>query len=195
MWELLPTKVKYWIGIGGAIFLFVIFEKLLGQSFLRAISYTITTMTILAWLFGKYLWRYVYFDILKRKFCPDFNGEWVGKISSNFGGGTTVEFPIKIEADFFNVKMLGSTTLGRTYANYCKIVRTEDGCFELEYMFKGINDTPSETDATFYEGAARLRVIDISTMNMKGVYWTNRCWQQSKNTAGVIELVKKCIDI
>lgn len=191
MWNLLPSKIKYGMPAVIAIFIFLAFNKLLDKPLLNSISYTVTAIAFLAWLFGKHLWNYVYIDYFKNNFCPDFNGKWVGRVESNFGGGTKIEFPIEIEADFFSIKMKGETTVGRTYANYCNVVRAEDGFFELEYMFKGFNDTPSETDDSFYEGAARLRVMDISTMYMKGVFWTNRCWQNGKNTAGVIELFKE----
>lgn len=53
-------------------------------------------------------------------------------------------------------------------------------------MFKGISDTPSEKDTNFYEGVARLRVLDISTMEMEGVLLINRCWQNLKSTASVL---------
>lgn len=191
MWDLLPSKIKYGMPAVLAVLVYLFFDQCMEVPFLRSISYTISIIAFLAWAFGKYLWRYVYIDFFKRKFCPDFNGKWIGKVESNFNGGTTVEFPVIIEADFFSIKMVGNTTIGRSYSNYCKVIRTEDDCFELEYMFKGFNDTPSETDTSFYEGAARLRVVDISTMNMKGVFWTNRCWQSGKNTAGVINFIKE----
>lgn len=190
MWDLFPSKVKYGLPAVSAILIYLLFNQYFEQPLIRSISYTITAITIIAWLFGKYLWKFVYIDFFKNKFCPDFNGKWIGTIESNFNGGTTVQFPITIEADFFSIKMKGNTTVGRTYANYCKVIRTDDDCFELEYMFKGINNMPSETDTSFYEGAARLRVQDISTMEMKGEFWTNRCWQNGKNTAGILELKK-----
>lgn len=194
MWDLLPSKIKFGIASVISIAVFIFFSKVIEQPFFRSVSYTITTITILAWVVGKYLWKYVYMDFFKRKLCPDFNGEWSVEIESNFNGGTKVRFPVKIEADFFSIKMKANTTLGRTYSNYCRVVRTEDDCFELEYMFKGFNDITSPTDAPFYEGAARLRVLDVSTMEMKGVYWTNRCWQNGENTAGIIYLKKLIID-
>lgn len=191
MWELLPSKIKYGIPAGVSILVFLIFSECLNQPFFRSISYTITTITILAWILGKHLWKYVYIGYLKRKFCPNFNGVWEGEIESNYNEGTKVKFPIEIEADFFSIKMKGNTTIGRSYSNYCKVIRTEDDCFELQYMFKVINDTPSSTDTSFYEGAARLRVTNIETMSMKGVFWTNRCWQNGQNTAGIISMAKK----
>jgi hypothetical protein len=190
MWDLFPSKIKYGLPTVIAIIVFLFCNQYLEQPLIKSISYTVTAITILAWFFGKYLWKFVYVDFFKNKFCPDFNGNWIGTIESNFNGGTTVEFPITIEADFFSIRMKGNTTVGRSFANYCKVIRTDDDFFELEYMFKGMNDTPSETDTSFYEGAARLRVLDVSSMEMKGVFWTNRCWQNGKNTAGILKLKK-----
>lgn len=191
MWELIPSKIKYGLSIVISILIYIGYSKGLEMPLARTISFTISTVTILALLFGKYLWRYFYFDFFKANFCPDFNGTWIASIESNFSLGTRVEFPIKIEADFFSVKMTGNTTIGRTYTNLCKIVRAEDNSFELVYMFRVMNDSPSESDAVFYEGAARLRVVDIRSMQMKGVFWTNRCWQKNLNTAGFITLTKQ----
>lgn len=190
MWNLLPNKVKTFIIVGISISLFLLINQCFEVTFLRSISYTVTTITILAWLYGKYLWKYCYPQILKKKFCPDFNGEWDVTINSNFNGGTDVTFPITIEADFFGVKMRGATTVGQTHANYCRIIRNEDDSFGLEYMYKVYNDKQSKTDTSYYEGAARLRLLDIKEMKMEGVYWTNRCWQNEKNTAGTIKLIK-----
>lgn len=191
MWELMPAKVKYGLPIAISILIYIGLSKGLGMPLARSISFTISSVTILAFVFGKYLWKYFYFDFFKHKFCPDFNGTWTASIKSNFSPDTQVEFPLHIEADFFSIKMTGNTTIGRTYTNLCKIVRAEDNSFELVYMFKVMNDSPSASDGMFYEGAARLRVIDINSMQMKGVFWTNRCWQNNLNTAGSITLTKR----
>ncbi len=191
MWELVPPKAKYGLSIVFSIFFFLMYMEAFKFTFTKSISFTISTITILAWLFGKHLWKYVYIKFLERNFCPNFNGTWMASIESNFSPNTYVEFPLTIEADFFSIKMKGNTTIGRTYTNLCKIVRAEDDSFELVYMFRVMNDSPSDSDAVFYEGAARLRVIDIDTMQMKGVFWTNRCWQNNLNTAGSITLTRQ----
>lgn len=191
MWELMPSKIKYGLPIVLSIFIYLAYNKGLDMPLARSISFTISTITVLALLFGKYLWKYFYISYFKHAFCPDFNGTWTASIKSNFSPNAHVEFPLKIEADFFSIKMTGNTTIGRTYTNLCKIVRAEDDSFELVYMFRVMNDSPSESDAVFYEGAARLRVVDISSMQMKGVFWTNRCWQNNLNTAGTITLTKQ----
>uniref|UniRef100_UPI0039773920 hypothetical protein n=1 Tax=Aeromonas hydrophila TaxID=644 RepID=UPI0039773920 len=104
MWNLFPSKVKFGLPTTIAILIYLFCNQCLDQPLIRSISYTITAITILAWLFGKYLWKFVYIDFFKKKFCPDFNGKWIGTIESNFNGGTTVQLPITIEADFFRLE-------------------------------------------------------------------------------------------
>ncbi|HHF3034768.1 hypothetical protein ACPV4W_17045 [Vibrio diabolicus] len=190
MWDIINPKIRLWITIGASIAVFVFYSSFLDQEVIRAISSTVTTLAFLAWVIGKYAWRYIYIDILKKKLCPDFNGRWMGKISSNYAGGTEVSFPIEIEADFFKIRMKANTTVGRTYADYCRVVRTKDDKFELSYIFEGHNKTQTDTDTSYYDGAAKVIVDDIKTMKMSGLFWTNRCWNKGENTAGRIEFEK-----
>lgn len=190
MWEIISNKIKIYLITVPLLVIFSVCFSIFEQSFLKSISYTISITTTLSWLFGKYLWKYVYFSFFHRNICPNFNGKWIGHIGSNYSGGTSVEIPIEIKADFFSISMKAKTNFGRSYSNYCRVIRTEDNYFEIEYIFKGYNDTPSETDTSYYDGAARVRVTNLDTMEMNGVYWTNRCWQQGKNTAGIITFKK-----
>ncbi|MEZ8382758.1 hypothetical protein AB6C98_03435 [Vibrio splendidus] len=190
MWQVLNPKIRLWIVVVPSVAVFLAFWYWAEQPLIRSISYTVTTLALMAWLMGKYVWKLIYFDWLKQNICPDFNGKWQGKISSNYNGGTEVTFPIEIEADFFSIKMKANTTVGRTYADYCRVVRTKDSKFELLYMFEGHNTKQTETDTSFYDGAARVLVEDIKTMSMSGLFWTNRCWNKGDNTAGRIAFEK-----
>lgn len=191
MWELFPSKVKYGIASVPSIALYFIFTQYFKLPITQSVSYTITAITFLALVVGKYAWKPFYVGYFQENFCPNFNGTWICKVESNFDGGKIVEFPITFEADFFSIKMKAKTTIGNTHSNYCRVIRNPDDSFQLEYMFQGKNHSPSQTDTVYYEGAASLRVEDIKTMRMKGVFWTNRCWQNRLNTAGSIELKKQ----
>jgi hypothetical protein len=69
MWELFPSKVKYGLPTIIAIFTYLFFNQYIGRPLISSVSYTITTITILAWFFGKYLWKYVYIDFFKKIFA------------------------------------------------------------------------------------------------------------------------------
>ena len=191
MWELFPSKVKYGISSVTSIVIYFLLNHFFEVSLIQSVSYTLTAITLLALFFGKYAWKPFYIGYFQENFCPNFNGTWICKIQSNFNNKTVVEFPITFEADFFSIRMKATTTIGNTHSNYCRVIRNADDSFQLEYMFQGKNHSPSSTDTVYYEGAASLRVEDIKTMKMKGVFWTNRCWQNNLNTAGSIELYKQ----
>jgi hypothetical protein len=191
MREVLNSKVRLWLVVIPSVSLFLFYFNIIDQPLIRSLTYTVTSLAFLALGLGKYAWKWVYFSWLKENLCPDFNGRWIGKISSNYNDGTVVSFPIEIEADFFSIKMKANTTVGRTYADYCRIVRTKDDKFELLYMFEGHNNTQTETDTSYYDGAARVIVDDVKTMRMSGLFWTNRCWNKKENTAGTISFEKE----
>lgn len=190
MWEVVHSKIKYAIAVIVSALCFFLFYYGVEYSFFRSIVSAISLVTFLAFVIGKYLWKYLYFDALNKYLCPDLNGKWSAKIKSNFADGTDVVIPIKIEADFFSVRMFADTSFGQSEANYCRIFKSESDRFQLEYMFQVRNDSAGKGDAQFYEGAARLTLNDADNQLWKGVYWTNRCWNEGKNTAGEIELSK-----
>jgi hypothetical protein len=189
MWDAIPSNIKNAITVSISVLCFALFYLLLGYGLVKSVITAITLVTILAFLIGKFLWRYLYFDALNQYLCPDLNGEWNAKIESNFEEGTVVQFPIFIKADFFSIKMLGNTSVGKSAANNCRIFKNESDQFELEYFFKVKNDDYKKGDTQFYEGAARL-TLDSNKLDSlwEGVYWTNRCRVEGKNTAGKIEL-------
>jgi len=190
MWAVIDRKYKFYIAFTPAIIFYVIYSEFMGLSFLRSVSYTFTTLTFLAFIVGKFLWKYIYIDFFKTHICPNLNGNWNGIITSNFDTGTKVEVPVKIAADFFNIKMYIKTTVGYSHASYCRIIKLEDGNYELQYIFKAVNYIVAATDVDYYDGAARVS-IDITSPNiMHGVFWTNRNWRQKGNTAGQIVIEK-----
>ncbi|QET61108.1 hypothetical protein FOB75_09395 [Vibrio parahaemolyticus] len=191
MWELFPTKIKFGLSAIASISIFYLVNQVFFVTLATAFSYTLTIITFLAWLFGKFLWKPFYCAYFQKKFCPNFNGTWNCRVASNYEEGKVVEFPLSIEADFFSIKMKATTSIGNSFSNYCRVIRNPDDSFQLEYIFQAKNHSPTETDTVFYEGAASLRVEDVDTMKMEGVFWTNRCWHKKMNTAGKIELVKK----
>ena len=188
MWEVVHNNIKYGIVVAISVLCFSLFFYGFDYSFFRSIFSAISLVTVLALAIGKYLWKYFYFDALNKHICPDLNGNWKAKIKSNFDEGTVVVIPMKIKADFFSIRMMAETSFGHSEANCCRIFKSESEKFQLEYMFKVRHDSAKKGDTQFYEGAARLALNDADKEMWKGVYWTNRCWQEGKNTAGEIEL-------
>jgi len=186
MWDVIELKMKFYIAIVPAVLSFYTMNVLLDLTFLKSLSYTVTLLTVLAYVVGKYLWKYIYFDFLNKYICPNINGSWVAYIDSNFEGGVKVQLPVIIKADFFDITMSIKTTVGRSYASYCKVIKMNDGSYELQYIFNVKNYTVLSTDSDCYDGAARLEIDVNDLKRMQGVFWTNRNWRDNKNTAGKI---------
>jgi hypothetical protein len=60
------------------------------------------------------------------------------------------------------------------------------GGFVLYYVFESEVSNPAASDVGVFQGAAKLRVTAEGPL--KGVYWTNRNWNNRMQTAGYIEL-------
>lgn len=190
MWQVFPRKIRYGVVVAFPCILFVLFSLVLEWGILRSISSTITAVTLISLLFGKYLWRHIYIDFISKRFCPDLNGSWNAKIYSSYEGGTMVTVPMTINADLFSVRMEGVTDFGHTTVRSCHIFKDNNGRVNLEYIFEVKNDSARKGDTQYYEGAARLTLYDNEKEVWKGLYWTNRCWNEYKNTAGEIELIR-----
>lgn len=194
MWQVFSSKIRYGVAVALSCILFVLFNLVLEWGVIRSISFTITAVTLISLLLGKYLWRYVYFDFISKRFCPDLNGSWNAKIYSNYGGGTIVTVPMTINADLFSIRMKGETSFGHTTVRSCHIFKDNNERVNFEYIFEVKNDSAGKGDTQYYEGAARLTLFDNEKEVWKGLYWTNRCWNEDKNTAGEIVLIRSSED-
>tara|TARA_Y100000310_G_scaffold198957_1_gene198943 strand:+ start:4172 stop:4756 length:585 start_codon:yes stop_codon:yes gene_type:complete len=194
MWGVIPFKVKLWIVVPLSILLYLFFNAVIGFDLIKSTTTVASVMAILAWLVGEYLWKYIYMikpELFEKYVCPDLNGQWLAKIESNFDGETVVDLPLEIKANFFSIKMIMHTNYGKSNTTICRISKQDDGSFELHYMYRVQNDQAKSGDAQSYEGAGRVNLIDSEIKKLKGVFFTNRCWREGKNTAGNVTMIKQ----
>ncbi|WP_024603937.1 MULTISPECIES: Cap15 family cyclic dinucleotide receptor domain-containing protein [unclassified Pseudoalteromonas] len=194
MWSVVPFKIKLWIIIPFSILLYLLFSTVIGFDLIKSITTTASVTGISALLFGEYAWKYIYMikpEFFEKYICPDLNGQWLAKIESNFDGETTVELPLEIKASFFSIKMIMHTNYGKSNTSICRISKEDDGSFELNYMYRVQNDRAKRGDAQSYDGAARVNLINSEIKELNGVFFTNRCWREGKNTAGNVSITKQ----
>ena len=155
-------------------------------------------------VFGKWGWRLFWKlpflgNILHKAVCPDLNGKWLGVVHSNYidadGKKVTKEVELTIRANLFEINLSLRSLDGYQDS---KVIQSElykdprTGTFYLSYVFEASVPIPEETDDRVFEGAAKLEIfIDDENTFMQGTYWTNRAWQRSKNTAGLITMKLK----
>lgn len=154
------------------------------------------------YLLGKVGWKLFWLiprlgPLLERWVCPNLNGEWSGKIESNYSDASnnfvSKDVSMTIKADFFGFKI---TTHSKDNYQNSKVILssltrdTHTDTFYISYIFESRVPVPMPTDDRIFEGAAKLEVVfrDDGSLMLDGVYWTNRAWQRNLNTAGRIRL-------
>lgn len=158
----------------------------------------------LVYVIGKWGWMLLWKvpllgKIMHTSVCPNLNGAWIGSIHSSFKNGDgkniTKEVKLRIKADIFGFDIIMRSSDGHQES---KVIHSElykdrrTNTFYLSYIFEGSVPFPEETDDRSFDGAARLE-IDVESENttMKGTYWTNRAWQRSNNTAGILTVERE----
>jgi hypothetical protein len=141
-------------------------------------------------------------------FLPDIDGHWRGTMESNWpeimkrsgllqpgntSPSSTIPTDFKIIARLFHVRLnqvsVNHYTNSKTI--FVKINRDpEDGEVRLTYVYEASTPKPEPTDSTRHHGAGYLDLKrdKLGPPTLEGVYWTNRNWHKTLNTAGRIVL-------
>ncbi|WP_444917031.1 hypothetical protein [Microbulbifer sp. JMSA003] len=156
------------------------------------------------WLFGSIFWKWVWAipglgDMLNKNVCPDINGEWIGFTESTYkdesGNPVKTEVELTVKASFFSLdmKLKSTNEYQRSTVIQSEIYKDpRNGSFYVSYIFESVVDRPEAKDDSKFDGAAKLNVrFKDSEIELVGVYWTNRTWQRSGQTAGTIHLTRK----
>ncbi|MGF1614279.1 MAG: hypothetical protein ACFCVA_10325 [Gammaproteobacteria bacterium] len=162
------------------------------------------------------IWRWVWWAMpfLHKKFYPDVNGIYVGRIHSNYPLKNRmleaafaakkideatlqatelqeVAVAVELRADFFRLKILvASSATGGTSRTVIAKPWRDPGSdrVHLSNIYLQTVTTPAASDEGMHFGAADLEVDPGNRQTIGGVYWTRRRWQVGLNTAGTIKL-------
>ena len=213
MYQIFPRNVlitSLAIGFGLALLLaFLIIQPADIESWARTVSFALSGFTIMIYLLGVILWRFLWSLVpsLNSWIYPNLNGNWSVTLRSN------IEEIAKHHPDFKGQPKPSSITTGSIQINQSMFrislfFRSQDRssssgsvfviperdwasgrCF-LSYIYQGDIEEPRRTDSPNHDGAARLEVIigKNQAISLKGTYWTNRNWHKAANTAGKIEM-------
>jgi hypothetical protein len=163
-------------------------------------------------------WRVVWrtFPQLNSLIYPDLNGVWVGVGRSNWTAIEKLrtaaassekinlddlfdlerqESPIvlQIKCNLFGIQIVShqANTESKSTSLSCGIERDEKSeVYLLNYTYRQVNSIVSATDSENHIGAAILEIEYADLLNAAGSYWTKRCWEDGRNTAGSIDLHK-----
>lgn len=209
MWDLFSRKVKL-TAISVLTLMFVIAYLALGKSlplmpqdmdglltYSKFVSY-LTTYWIVVFFaikfFGMHAWRVPGLAHLLNNYVgPDLRGEWKSTVTYIGDDGQAkskqLNFVIKMSIFDFSMSMNSGDGYSSSHVVSSKLLRDELlGGFVLYYVFESEVSNPVSKDVANFQGAAKLRVN--SSGPLKGVYWTNRNWQNRLQTAGHVELTR-----
>lgn len=131
---------------------------------------------------------------LNKHVGPDLRGKWKSTIQYRGADGLLYSkelvFFIEMSIFEFSMNMDAADNYSSSRVVSSRLLKDELlGGFVLYYVFESEVNNPVSTDVSVFQGAAKLRID--SSGGLKGVYWTNRNWQNSMQTAGFISLVKE----
>lgn len=160
-------------------------------------------------------WRPVWHTFgLSQSVFPDLNGTWKGEIFSNGRQLDYKDICIPRGADTatcatcsssdprfacYPVEMIVSMTLFKADVDLilCNFrsrsravsLKSREGTYpaELRYQFE-VEERPYPCESTKFNGAA---IIKVTGKLMEGTYWTDRNWEERRQTAGSVTLVPK----
>ncbi|WP_456152451.1 Cap15 family cyclic dinucleotide receptor domain-containing protein [Metapseudomonas otitidis] len=145
-------------------------------------------------LFGMHAWRVPGLAYLLNNYVgPDLRGDWKSSVKYTGDDGQIkskeLSFVIKMSVFDFSMTMNSEDGYSSSHVVSSKLLRDELlGGFVLYYVFESEVSNPVSKDVGSFQGAAKLRVN--SSGPLKGVYWTNRNWQNRLQTAGHVELTR-----
>lgn len=207
MWDLFSRKVKFTI-ISVFTLLFIMLYLIAGLSlpeiprgvdgvlgYSKFVSY-LTTYWLGVFLFFKFfgmsVWRLPGLSgLLNNHVGPDLRGKWRSSIQYIGEDGVVrskdLLFIIKMSLFDFSMAMSSEDGYSSSHVVLSRLLKDElQGGFVLYYVFESEVLNPVSTDVGAFQGAAKLRINALGPL--KGVYWTNRNWNNRMQTAGFIEL-------
>ena len=213
MWKLLPLKFLLSL-VSILIFFYVILyssfiglptvNEIFSWEFVRIskfVSYLSTYSLFFYFffrLFGIFPWKIPLLKgFLNRNLAPDLSGKWEASISyrDSENGILYKKLNFNIKMSFFDFKM--TMTSDDNYSSSSVVMSDirRDSINEgyiLYYVFEAFVPNPLPSDTQHFQGSAKVYITpsDGDSLTMKGSYWTNRAWNQGKQTAGYLDFKK-----
>lgn len=166
------------------------------------------------WAPWRLCWRLI--PKLNEWIFPDLNGVWAGTAHSNWAAieklrsaaasneklnlddlfdlePTASPIVIQIRSNIFGIQIVSyqANTDSKSRSLSSGIERdAKSEVFLLNYTYRQENSVVSATDSEIHVGAAMLEIEFADLARASGSYWTKRCWEDGRNTAGRISVDK-----
>lgn len=177
----MDKKIVLIIPILNYVVIYFLIGKILDVSIIDAIGYSVTASLLELLLFKKYLWKWKFISKITK--VDNIQGEWQGKIHSNYDDSDHIIKKVVIKQSFNKYKVVLETEESTSYSDINIIQKDEFGRLKLEYIYKNESSALKRKDNPMHFGVAILQLIDG---RLEGTYWTDREIDDGKNTRGTI---------
>lgn len=201
MWRIVPLKILITLTIalsltlGGLLYAIlpdaVQDAPLLLNYIVRVVEST-STIVILALIIGQWQQGWSVCTLCHRWY-PNLSGTWEGTIESNSSSpGTGTLITMRISQTWGSIEVNTTSDAQRSNSKTTTIEafpEIQHGKPILWIVYEGKVTNPGPSDSPTYFGTSRAE-YDQKSGELTVNYWTNRAWNQGKNTAGSITLRK-----
>lgn len=169
-----------------------VFVKSVFRIILEPLS-AIGLISILLYLYNRYLWRYTIFNLMVR--IPDLNGRYSGKVFSDFKKKTQKNCVLEIKQTASKIKLFlyikNSNPLKMTSSESIleNIQKREDGFYKVCFTYYNIGDKVSRSIGPHF-GYNELKYIPLEK-KLEGPYYTH----PERGRQGVVEVKFKTKEI
>jgi len=182
----MDKKIAFIIPIINFITIYFLIGKIVDISMADAVGYAITATLVEILLFKKYIWKWKFVSNITG-IC-NIQGEWQGKIHSNYDDSDHIIKKVVIKQSFNKYKVVLETDESTSFSDVNYLQNDEFGRLKLEYIYKNESSAINRKDNPMHFGVAKLLLKDD---RLEGTYWTDREIDDGKNTRGTIVFEKQ----
>lgn len=166
-----------------AVGFFILYMALFNLPIIESVSYSITTLSVFAFLFVSFAWKWKVFRGWLVPF-PNISGKWKGYLESSYEGARKrIPIELSIRQTFLHIQIKLSTNESKSNSIAAAFNIDDDrNIKQLCYTYRNEPKAKFQERSPIHYGSV---ILDIDDNNkMSGKYWTGR------KTTGDISLSK-----
>jgi len=146
---------------------------------IQLIPEAVTYSVLLSTVFSRFMWHW---PIFRKRIVPfpNLQGTWMGHLQSTWEDPEVgkkmepipVQFCIKQSFEAISITMFTAESESQSQA--ALFIEEPDGTQRLKYTYTNKPDATVRSRSEIHEGAASLKIIEASGLELYGDYWTSR---------------------
>lgn len=156
-----------------AVGFFILYVTLFNLPIIESVSYSITTISVFAFLFVSFAWKWKVFRGWLVPF-PNISGKWKGYLESSYGSaGKRIPIKLSIKQTFLHIQIELSTKESKSNSIAAAFNIDDDRSIkQICYTYRNEPKAKYQEISPIHYGSV---ILDIDASDkMSGKYWTGR---------------------